>query len=82
VAVVVLTVRVELPVPFAVGVTEAGAMPQVTVAFTGAIAQINPTAELNPLNEVTVIFEAPLFPAITVAVVGEALKLKSFTVNV
>jgi hypothetical protein len=66
----------------AAGVTEAGANPQVTVAFTGAIAQVNPTAELNPFNDVTVTVEVPGFPAITVAAVGEVLTLKSFTVRV
>jgi hypothetical protein len=66
----------------AAGVTETGARTQVTVAFTGAIAQVNPTAELKPLSEVTVILEDPPFPAITVAEAGEALKLKSFTVSV
>jgi hypothetical protein len=80
--VVVFTVKVELAVPFAAGVTDAGVSVQVTVALAGVTAQERPTAELNPLKEVTVIFEVPLFPAITVAETGEALKLKSMTVRV
>jgi uncharacterized membrane protein YraQ (UPF0718 family) len=78
----VFTVKVDVAVPFAAGVTDAGAKPQVTVAFTGAMPQVNPTAELNPFNEVTVTVDVPGFPAITVAVAGDALTLKSFTVNV
>ena len=77
-----LTVKVDVAAPLAAGVTDAGANPQVTVAFTGAIVQVNDTAELNPLSDVTVTVEVPGFPAITVAVVGEALTLKSFTVRV
>ena len=65
----------------AAGVTEAGANPQVTVAFTGAIAQLNATAELKLFNEVTVMVEVVLFPAAVVADTGDAVKLKSFTVN-
>ena len=79
---VVVRVKVEPIVPLAMGVTEAGAKLQTTVAFTGAIAQLNPTAELKPFNEVTVILDTPPFPAITVDDAGDALKLKSFTVNV
>ena len=81
VAVVVFTVKIEIIVPLAGGVTDAGAKEQVTVAFTGAIAQVNPTAELKLLKEVTVIVEVPPFPAIVVAEVGEEPRLKSFTVN-
>jgi hypothetical protein len=77
----VFTVKVDPAVPLAAGVTDAGANPQVTVAFTGAIAQLNATAELNPFNDVTVIVAEPEFPAITVAAVGEAVTLKSFTVK-
>jgi hypothetical protein len=65
----------------AAGVTDAGANEQVTVAFTGAIAQVNATAELKLFNEVTVIVEVVLLPAAVVADAGEAVKLKSFTVN-
>jgi hypothetical protein len=77
----VVTVKVEPAVPLATGVTEAGTRPQVTVALTGAIEQVNATAELNPLNEVTVILEVPPFPAMTVAVAGTAARLKSFNVK-
>ena len=68
-------------VPFAAGVTDAGEREQVTVALTGEIAQVNATAELKLLNDVTVIVEVPPFPTIAVAEIGDALKLKSFTVN-
>jgi hypothetical protein len=78
---VVDTVKVDVIVPLAAGVTEAGAKPQVTVAFAGVVVQVNPTIELNPLKEVTVIVDVVLFPAGVVAETGEALKLKSFTVN-
>jgi hypothetical protein len=75
----VVTVKVDVIVPFAAGVTDAGAKLQVTVAFTGAIAQLNPTAELKLFNDVTVIVEVVEFPAAVVADTGVALKLKSFT---
>jgi hypothetical protein len=78
----VFTVKVDPTVPLATGVTDAGANEQVTVAFTGAIAQLNATARLNPFNDVIVIVVEPVSPAITVAVVGEAVRLKSFTVRV
>jgi hypothetical protein len=78
----VFTVKLDPVVPLAGGVTEAGARLQVTVALTGATVQERPTAELNPLKEVTVIFEVPPFPAITVAETGKALKLKSLTIRV
>jgi hypothetical protein len=78
----VATVKVDPIVPFAAGVTDAGVSVQVTVAFTGAIAQVNATARLNPFSDVTVMFELPLFPIIIVAEAGDALKLKSFKVNV
>jgi hypothetical protein len=77
----VTTVNVEATVPLAAGVTDAGEREQVTVELKGVIAQVNPTAELNPLNEVTVIVDAVVFPAAVVTVAGEALKLKSPTVN-
>jgi hypothetical protein len=73
---------VEVAVPFAAGVTDAGEREQTTVAFTGAIAQESATAELKPFKDVTVTVDVPGFPDITVAVAGEALTLKSFTVNV
>jgi hypothetical protein len=81
VVVAVEMVNVEVTVPFAAGVTDVKLNPQVTVEFTGAIEQVNPTAELKPFKDVTVIVDAVLFPAIVVAKAGEALKLKSFTVN-
>ena len=77
-----VTVRVEVAVPLPTGVTDAGARLQVTVALTGAIVQVNATAELKLLREVTVIVEVVLFPATVVAETGDALKLKSFTVRV
>jgi hypothetical protein len=66
----------------AAGVTDAGAKLQVTVAFTGAIAQVNATAELKLFNDVTVIVVVVLFPAAVVAETGNALKAKSFTETV
>jgi hypothetical protein len=80
--VVVAAVKDDVTVPFAMGVTEAGERAQVTVALIGATEQERPTAELNPLSEVTVILEVPPFPAITVAVAGDELKPKSSTVRV
>jgi hypothetical protein len=77
----VFTVNVDVIVPLAAGVTETGERAQVTVEFTGAIAQVNPTAELNPPKDATVIVDVVLLPAAVVADTGEALKLKSFTVN-
>jgi hypothetical protein len=79
--VVVTTVRTEVIVPFPAGVTERGARPHVTVGFTGVIAQVNATAELKLLSEVTVIVELVEFPAAVVAETGDAVKLKSFTPN-
>jgi hypothetical protein len=81
VTVVVTTVNVEVTVPLAIGVTDAGEKEQVTVELKGVIAQVNPTAELKPLSDVTVIVDVVEFPAAVVAETGEALKLKSFTVN-
>jgi hypothetical protein len=75
--VVVATVKTDVIVPLAAGVTDAGARPQVTVAFTGTIAQVNPTAELKLLSDVTVIVDVVEFPAAVVAEAGEALRLKS-----
>ena len=81
VAVVVFTVKVDPAVPLAAGVTDAGAKPQVTVAFTGAIAQVKDTAVLKPLKEVTVMVDVVEFPATVVAEIGAALKLKSFKIK-
>jgi hypothetical protein len=77
----VTTVNVEVTVPLAAGVTDAGEREQVTVELKGVIAQVNPTAELKPLSDVTVIVDVVEFPAAVVTETGEALKLKSFTVN-
>ena len=75
------TVKIDVIVPFAVGVTDDGAKLQVTDGSTGAIEQVNPTAELNPLREVIVIVELVKLPATVVAEAGVALILKSLTVN-
>jgi len=78
---VVATVNVDVAVPFAAGVTDVKLNPQVTVAFTGAIAQVKATAELKLFSDVTVIVEAVEFPIVVVAAAGDADKLKSYTVN-
>jgi hypothetical protein len=78
----VVTVKVDVAVPLAAGVTEIKLNPQVTVEFTGAIAQVNATAELKLFNEVTVIVDVVEFPATVVADTGAAVTLKSFTANV
>ena len=77
VAVVVLTVKIEVIVPFAAGVTDAGAREQVTVAFTGVIEQVKATAALKLFTEVTVIVELVEFPIVVVTDAGEALIVKS-----
>jgi len=77
----VATVKVEVIVPLAAGVTDAGEREQVTVALAGEIEQANTTAKLKLLSDVTVIVEVVELPAAVVAETGEALKLKSFTVN-
>ena len=77
----VVTVKTANAVPLATGVTKAGATLQVTVAFTGAIAQVKDTAVLKPLKEVTVIVDVVEFPATVVAEIGAALKLKSFKIK-
>jgi len=63
------------------GVTDAGDRLPVIVALVGETAKVSATAELKLLNDVTVIVEVPPFPAMAVAVVGDALIVKSFTVN-
>ena len=77
-----LIVKVEVMLPFATGVTEAGERVPVIVALLGETAKVSATARLNPFRDVTVIVEVPLFPAITVAEVGEDDKLKSFKVRI
>ena len=64
-------------VPLARGVTETGARLQVTVELTGEIPQVNPTAELKLLMDVTVIVDVVELPAVVVADAGNALMLKS-----
>jgi hypothetical protein len=76
-AVVVATVKVEVIVPFAAGVTDAGEREQVTAAFDGDIAQVKATAELKLLTDVTVIVEVVVFPTLIVAAAGVAVMLKS-----
>jgi hypothetical protein len=82
VEVVVFTVNVEVIVPLATGVTEAGESEQVTVALVGDMEQDKATAELKLLIDVTVIVEVVELPAAVVADTGDADKLKSLTVNV
>lgn len=77
----VVTVRVDVAVPLAAGVTEVKLKPQVIVALTGEIPQVNPTAELKLFNEVTVIVEVAPFPATIFTETGDALKLKLLTVT-
>ena len=75
--VVVVTARVELIVPLAAGVTEAGVKLQDIVALVGEIVQVNPTAALKLLTEVTVMVEPVVFPIVVVADAGVAVMLKS-----
>ena len=77
VVVEVPTDRIDVIVPFAAGVTERGEREHVTVTETGEIAQVNPTAELKPLSEVTEIVEVVKFPIVVVAEAGTAVMLKS-----
>lgn len=80
-AVVVTTVKVEVADPLAAGVTDAGDKLQVTVAFTGEIAQLKATVELKLFKDVTVIVAVVLFPAAVTAETGNAVMLKSLTVS-
>jgi hypothetical protein len=82
VAAEVATVKTEVTVPFAGGMTEDGAKPQVTVAFTGVMAQVNDTAELNPPSEVTVIVDVVELPVGVVAETGVDESPKSLTVKI
>ena len=82
VPVVVETVKVDVAIPFATGVTEVKLKPQDIVALTGAIAQVNPTAALKLFDDVTVIVDVVEFPASVVAEIGTALILKLLTVRV
>jgi hypothetical protein len=76
-AVVAVTARLEVIVPFAAGVTDAGVKVQVTAALTGEIAHVNPTAALKLFTDVTVIVEVVEFPTVVVAAAGAAVRLKS-----
>jgi hypothetical protein len=78
--VVVATVKTEVAVPLAAGVTEVKLKEQVAVGVAGEMAQVNPTPELKLFIEVTVIVEVVEFPIVVVANAGAALKLKSFKV--
>ena len=78
VAVVVVTPRLEVIVPFAAGVTEAGDKLHDIVALVGEIVQVNPTAALKLFTDVTVIVELVVFPTVVVAEAGDAVKLKKF----
>ena len=70
---VVPTDKVETAVPLTAGVTEGAERLQRTVGVTGEIEQVNPTAALKLLSEVTVIVEVVvLFPTTVVAEAGEA----------
>jgi hypothetical protein len=77
VAVVVVTPRLEVIVPFAAGVTEAGDKLHDMVALVGEIVQVNPTAALKLFTDVTVIVELVVFPTVVVAEAGVAVMLKS-----
>ena len=68
-----VTVRVEVTLPFAAGVTDAGAKEQVIVAVAGAIPQVKLTAALKPLTDVMVMVDVVVFPAVVVAEAGVAL---------
>lgn len=60
---VVLTVKVAVPEPFAVGVTEFGLTAQVGARFmVGVTAQVRFTELLNPFVGETVMLDVALFP--------------------
>lgn len=61
--------RFELTVPFAAGVTEVGEKSALTPL--GKPATFSETAELKPLELVTVTALVPLLPCMTVTVAGE-----------
>jgi hypothetical protein len=65
----------------AIGVIGVGDRPHVTVALTGATAQLKLTAELKPFRDETVKIEVAPFPAIRVEFTGEVLRLKSFKIR-
>lgn len=64
----VLTLRVAVPEPFAVGVTEFGLIAQEGARFMlGVTAQVRFTALLNAFADETVMLDMALFPAATTA---------------
>ena len=81
---VVAAVRVTVAVPFATGVTDAGARVQVMVDDAGATEQVNATDELKLFREVTVTVEVAVPPAVTMPDAGVIDKEKSlmFMTNV
>jgi hypothetical protein len=84
VAVPAFTVKVEVTEPLDGGVTEAWLNEQ--LAPVGQPVTVRLTALLNPFCEVTVTVLVPLFPCITVTLLGDAERLKfgwaiAFTVS-
>lgn len=69
-----VSVRVEVRLPFAGGVT--GLVENVAVTPLGRPLALNVVAELNPFWLVMVIVLVPLLPCVTVTEVGEALTVK------
>lgn len=76
------TVNTDVAVPFAAGVTESGRIEQATVGVTGETEQVNPTEELNPFKEATVMVAVVEVPAVVVEEAGDAPRLKSLTLRV
>ena len=74
-------VKVDVTVPLAAGVTDAGDRVQVMAGVAGTTEQANDTAELNPLSEVTVTVEVAVLPAVTMLEAGVVLKEKSLIFN-
>jgi hypothetical protein len=79
-----VSVRVEVALPFAAGVT--GLVENAAVTPLGKPVALNVVAELNPPVLVTVIVLVPLAPCVTVTEVGDAAMVKfgvavEFTVN-
>jgi len=70
-----VTVKVEVPEPFAGGVTELELSEQVAVG--GQPDTVSATALLNPPTEPTVIVEVPCWPVLTVVDAGLAESVKS-----
>jgi hypothetical protein len=76
---VVKRLNVEIALPFATGVIDAGLKLQVILIFEGV--QVSATVPLKPFSEFTVADADVLFPTITVPELGERATLKSFTVR-